>query len=331
MSRRESRDSMGKRPQPRRFEIEPSPKRSRRDGKPAPERSLYDNQNHVEDAERGQTHRRRLQDALPLEAAAEASDFKIQSGVSGKGPINNKPDETVDGFKHPSDPTEVPRSRSYFQHDERGSAGQGGRSFIRRPYERGRRTDLRERFSEKPREALASSDRKPRDDKAQERPSNNVWRHDGYYELEAEAPQPAVRKRPAFSEKKLLPVEDATSADVHANDYLNQPDQSRNSGARKSENRENQDLHGLEELNRQYSEPEGRNMRDERRGSFHFGGGTRGRDRYDRRYNRFDRNHDRTVGPRVEKWKHDLFDEANRSPPKNDEDQIAKIEALLAL
>ncbi|KAK9116907.1 hypothetical protein Sjap_015854 [Stephania japonica] len=34
---------------------------------------------------------------------------------------------------------------------------------------------------------------------------------------------------------------------------------------------------------------------------------------------------------RAEKWKHDMFDEANRSPtPKNEDDQIAKIEALLA-
>jgi hypothetical protein len=32
-----------------------------------------------------------------------------------------------------------------------------------------------------------------------------------------------------------------------------------------------------------------------------------------------------------EKWKHDLFDDANKSPTtKNEEDQIAKIERLLA-
>ena len=36
-------------------------------------------------------------------------------------------------------------------------------------------------------------------------------------------------------------------------------------------------------------------------------------------------------GVRVEKWKHDLFEEGNRSPtPKKEEDQIAKVEALLA-
>ncbi|CAA2999701.1 Hypothetical predicted protein [Olea europaea subsp. europaea] len=39
----------------------------------------------------------------------------------------------------------------------------------------------------------------------------------------------------------------------------------------------------------------------------------------------------RPTGGRVEKWKHDLYEESNRSPtPKNEEDQIAKIEALLA-
>ena len=33
----------------------------------------------------------------------------------------------------------------------------------------------------------------------------------------------------------------------------------------------------------------------------------------------------------AEKWKHDLFDEGNRSsPPKNEEEEIAKLEALLA-
>ena len=36
-------------------------------------------------------------------------------------------------------------------------------------------------------------------------------------------------------------------------------------------------------------------------------------------------------GTRAEKWKHDMFGEANRSPTtKNEEDQIAKVEALLA-
>ncbi|KAF5733205.1 hypothetical protein HS088_TW17G00745 [Tripterygium wilfordii] len=51
----------------------------------------------------------------------------------------------------------------------------------------------------------------------------------------------------------------------------------------------------------------------------------RGRDRYGGKQGYHSSN------GRVEKWKHDLFHEANRSPTlKNEENQIAKVEALLA-
>ncbi|XP_021750189.1 uncharacterized protein LOC110715875 [Chenopodium quinoa] len=40
----------------------------------------------------------------------------------------------------------------------------------------------------------------------------------------------------------------------------------------------------------------------------------------------------RSSGSQAEKWKHDLYDEANRSPPpKKEEDPVAKVEALLSL
>lgn len=75
------------------------------------------------------------------------------------------------------------------------------------------------------------------------------------------------------------------------------------------------------------------NQRDFRRGSFSSrdrysggGGSYRGRERFNGRLGQR-----RQSGEPVDKWKHDLFDEANRSPtPKNEEDQIAKVEALLA-
>ncbi|KAK9085783.1 hypothetical protein Sjap_026194 [Stephania japonica] len=57
--------------------------------------------------------------------------------------------------------------------------------------------------------------------------------------------------------------------------------------------------------------------------------GSRGRDRFNGRNGELNQYRPPTV--RAEKWKHDMFDEANRSPtPKNEDDQIAKIEALLA-
>jgi hypothetical protein len=57
-----------------------------------------------------------------------------------------------------------------------------------------------------------------------------------------------------------------------------------------------------------------------------YGGGNyRGRGRFSERQGH------RPSGMQGEKWKHDLFDDANKSPTtKNEEDQIAKIERLLA-
>ncbi|KAG7014940.1 hypothetical protein SDJN02_22571, partial [Cucurbita argyrosperma subsp. argyrosperma] len=56
------------------------------------------------------------------------------------------------------------------------------------------------------------------------------------------------------------------------------------------------------------------------------GGNYRGRDRFSER-----KGYRAGGSTRVEKRKHDLFHEANRSPtPKNEEDQISKVEALLA-
>lgn len=61
------------------------------------------------------------------------------------------------------------------------------------------------------------------------------------------------------------------------------------------------------------------------------GSGGRGRGNY-RGRDRFDARQDyRPSNTRGDKWTHDLFQDANRSPtPKDEEDQIAKVEALLA-
>ena len=91
-----------------------SPKRSRRDGKPATERPLSNLGFDVRDqSDREQKHRRRLQDALPLEALPEA-DSKLEVGA-GRKEFDKKTNALRDGTKSSSNPTEVPRSRSYFQ------------------------------------------------------------------------------------------------------------------------------------------------------------------------------------------------------------------------
>ncbi|KAI3903313.1 hypothetical protein MKW98_031967 [Papaver atlanticum] len=61
-------------------------------------------------------------------------------------------------------------------------------------------------------------------------------------------------------------------------------------------------------------------------------GGYRGRDGLNERHGERNEYRSRPTSFRAEKWKHDLYDEANKSPSqKNEEDQIAKVEALLAL
>lgn len=91
-----------------------SPKRSRRDGKPETERTSSGH--NLETADSGgpdQKHRRRLQDALPLEVPV-APVSKSGEDVVNKG-FNKKSDGQLNGTNRPSDATEVPRSQSYFQ------------------------------------------------------------------------------------------------------------------------------------------------------------------------------------------------------------------------
>ncbi len=91
-----------------------SPKKSRRDGKPETERVPSNTNLDVGDhADRDQRHRRRLQDALPLEAPL-APDSKRENGAVSKE-SDKKPDEHREGSKHSSDPTEASRPRSFFQ------------------------------------------------------------------------------------------------------------------------------------------------------------------------------------------------------------------------
>ncbi|XP_058069856.1 uncharacterized protein LOC131218954 [Magnolia sinica] len=345
MSRREEgRDSHHQSKRlPSRVEKETSPKRPRRDGKPATERISSNNHN-VEiasPASADQKHRRRLQDALPLEAPL-APDSKTRPDVDNKG-SEKKTEEPPDATKRSSNPTEVPRSRSYFQHDERSSAGQGGRSFSRRATERSRWSDPKDRSSDRTRDKIVAHDMQKGDERTQAQADNSsAWRHDGFFELESEAPP--SRKRPAFREKKI-PAEPGNPAGAAATESVKQTRFDRPTFNNiKREERGGHTPHGSDKPEKPLIETDEKNARTEDRAPprgemprggfpsrerFGSGGSFRGRDRFGGRYG--ERNQHRQGAVRVEKWKHDLFDEANRSPtPKNEEDQIAKVEALLA-
>ncbi|XP_073143271.1 uncharacterized protein [Henckelia pumila] len=330
MSRREDRSSDSKRHRSR-FDREPSPKRSRRDGKPATERPHSHPELDKDKSSSDQRHHRRLQDALPLEAPL-GRDAKVETGMVSKE-SEEKFNGDPEGSNHPTDPAKIPRSRAYFQHDDRGIARQDGRGFSRRTdSERGWWRDHKAQQNSRTENKMLSSDTRRKDEKEMDNRENNTWRHDGYFEMEAN-PKPPGRKRPSFSEQKITtadPEKEDKSA-PSANPMLPNPEDR----SAKSEKREERVHHS------RYSDKPERPLAREResskgepwRGNFtsrdrHGSSGRyRGKDQFTARQGY------RPLGDggRVEKWKHDLYNETNRSPtPKNDEDQISKIEALLA-
>ncbi|KAL5788079.1 hypothetical protein ACOSP7_005028 [Xanthoceras sorbifolium] len=327
MSRREGRDSDSKRHRSR-FDRETSPKRSRWDGEPAtervPGRNNSDTEGHID---QHKTHHRRLQDALPLEAPSAAAT-KAETGSLTKE-SDKKPNGLHEKTKLSS---QVPRSRSFFQHDERG-AGQVDRSYDRgeateRDWQRDSRNRKNERAAEK-RETYGTRDR---DEKSQTKGAeNNVWHHDGFFKLEADPPAPA-RKRRAFREEKI--TLDSENADKTAVESvkMNRTDRTerREERGRNSHysDRVEKPSNGDRFPNRGEAERGGYPYRQRHGGNGGGGGGRgdfRGRDRFDGRQEY------RSSGTGGDKWKHDLFQDANRSPtPKDEEDQIAKVEAILA-
>ncbi|KAK9286284.1 hypothetical protein L1049_014674 [Liquidambar formosana] len=340
MSRREGRDSDSKRHRSK-FDREPSPKRSRRDGKPATERIPSNPSLDIGDhTERNQKHRQRLQDALPLETPLPP-DSKVETGAVSKESDKKtsglkEPDENTSGLhigtKHSTDPTEVPRSRSYFQHDERGNAGQVGRNFSRRATtERGWWRDSKDQHSEREVNKTGNYETQQRDEKSQaRRDDNRVWRHDGFFEMEADPALPA-RKRPAFREKKN--PADSENVEKAATEPVKPNRSDRPAlGSERREEREGRNSRHLDRTEKPFvgdrvppnrGEAQRAGPSRERYGG--GGGNYRGRDRFNGRQGYHS-------SGRVEKWKHDLYDESTRSPPpKNEEDQIAKVEALLAL
>ncbi|KAI6678179.1 hypothetical protein NL676_038975 [Syzygium grande] len=326
MSRREGREPDSRRRRSR-FDREPSPKRSRMDGKPEAERVP----GNTDPGERDGKHGRQLLGTSSLEAL---SRFDSKAGTLAEGKDSEKKafGTNSDGRKHSSDLTEVPRSRSYFQHDERGSARQGGRSSGHRaPTERGWWKDSKDQGTGRATNKTATMDVKQREENPRKGDDRSTWRHDGYFEMEANQAPPAARKRPAFREQKI-------PADINADkvtDEAVKPSHTASDGERNEERRRY--LHNSERSGKTDFRDRARPYRreDQRGGGFisreGYGGGGGG-NRYNRGRESFTgRQTYRPGGARIEKWTHDLYDETNKSPsPKNEDDRLAKIEALLA-
>lgn len=236
------------------------------------------------------------------------------------------------------------------QHDEHGSSEHGGRSSVRRGTgesssylpiyylfllslvdffnlftDHSRWSDPKEQSSDRFKDKVLLQ--QPRAD------DSNAWKHDGFYELEKEVP--SARKRPAFREKKVE-APPAAAAAANGSEATRVPAARREERAHYSrgfENKPDRPLHRADE--RSFRRGDGSFQRgDTQRGGYQArdrfgGGGTWGQDRFNGRYG--ERSMHRPGGFQAEKWKHDLFDDANKSPPpKNEEEQIAKVEALLA-
>ncbi|XP_020575479.1 uncharacterized protein LOC110021361 [Phalaenopsis equestris] len=321
MSRRERdvRDSHSKRLHSR-FDREPSPKKLKRDEKPEVNMAHSSHRNSSSKEAAGHEQKERsMKVDVPLKAPPASSTLGPQNE---KKILERKDNKLPVRTQHSSDNREAPRSRSYYQHDERSIAGQGGRNFNRRETEHRKWDDLREQ----PMKDLPKKDERPQSHPDEK---TSIWRHDRFHELESGAP--TLKKRPAFREKKV-PVEPETDTAATGSDKPKLPTS------------EPPDLAATKREERGGFYPRADDRRERRAdGLYHREiqrNAGQSRERYGAMRGRGDRSNvvrygtrdsNRAGGFEVDKWKHDLFDEANRSPPrKNEEEQIAKVEALLA-
>lgn len=319
-----------------------SPGRTKRYGKPATERASHGNTGAVPDVTvQDQKRRRRLQDPLPLEVPLHETEA-LRKGSDSKSYNSSKP-------------TNVPHAGSYFQHDER-NAVSSSRNVRRRPYpDHGSWSDSsKSRTTDRYGDRADYADVRGRENRAQvlakEEGSDKVWRHDGFFELEANEPQ--ERRRPAFRETKVVSQDgDSGSKTAIAIDKRDGYNKVADSIKREGRGDANERHHEIETWSERVSEggwrgrenvPRNEDVergrwleRDPHNDRFQYRGrfssSLRGRERPGRQFDGSESNQLRSRTFSAEKWKHDLFDQANRSPtPKTEEDQIAKIEALLA-
>ncbi|KAL3614345.1 hypothetical protein CASFOL_042419 [Castilleja foliolosa] len=326
MSRREDRSSDARRHRSR-FDREPSPKRSRRDDNKQERERLPVNTKLDNDRDSDRKHHRQLRDPPPLQPAS-AHDSKIETRTMNKD-TDNRTIGPLEITKKISDPAKVPQPRLlYSRHDEVAGAGQNGRAFNRSMTDRehGSWRDHKEHQNSRTevKKAVASDvkNEKPRDGRYENRPS----RHDEYFRTEA---NPAL-KRPAFREQKI-PAVDSEKIEKTATDSEKKIQNQRGAeSGRRDERRFNSERSGRHERSSFVRDKEltrGEAMSNSRD---RYGGGLRSGYRGREGFSGV-QGFDRPAGGRVEKWKHDLYDEANRSPKaKNEEEQISKIEALLA-
>ncbi|GAA0170403.1 hypothetical protein LIER_24671 [Lithospermum erythrorhizon] len=185
------------------------------------------------------------------------------------------------------------------KHHHRHNSGQSARNFRRREP-----TDSREHHGER-------SSRTAEEDKV---------KHHKFSELQSEH-NPRAKKWPAFRDQKMDAEAEITAANPPKPNNSQLP-------ASESDKKYERECHNYRSWDRRERPTTGERGVANRKGKFLSTdryGDDNGRDRFAARQG------NRLGGGLMDKWKHDLFDESNRSPPpKSEEDQIAKVEALLA-
>ncbi|KAL6867644.1 hypothetical protein ACP4OV_015668 [Aristida adscensionis] len=340
-SRREGRDSHGRRPHSsssRSRRDDPSPRRRRDERRHESDRARYRSRDE-ENAKEDDRDRKRNRDALQRDDSTNAEGKPLGDA---KDEPATRHERSPRGSKRFSEPREAWRPRSFFQdscmHDER---AQGGRRYDHRANDYGRQRDEKEHHVDRDKQKADGHNLQGKVEQAQQQnDGGSTWKHDGFFQLEEEAP--LAKRRPPFQESKMS-LEQETGPVVTAPDARSQkPDQPGSSSAVREERR-NYHTRGFGN-HRQFVRPDDRSFRRgfpdyrndaqrngyDSRGRF-AGRGGMDRDRFNNPYGgRY--NAQPTTGDQGEKWKHDLYDQTTRSPtPKTEEEQIAKVEALLAL
>ncbi|CAJ2630422.1 uncharacterized protein LOC123881935 isoform X3 [Trifolium pratense] len=213
----------------------------------------------------------------------------------------------------------------YKQHDERDSTVQVGRSAGQR--ETDGKVNTQSKESNQRVETNQSRDQ--RDEKSLKKLDGNFQRRESFSERKDD-PTP-VRKRPAFREKKI--TVDSGEANPAATVAVKSSHTDYPPRNERKEERSSNPNH-LDRPEKKIAEDRAPNNREARRDGFssrvRYGGNGgnsnyRGRDKFNGRQDYH------PVKTQTEKWKHDLYQEVNKGPTaKNEDDQIAKLEALLA-
>ncbi|KAJ1686967.1 hypothetical protein LUZ63_018357 [Rhynchospora breviuscula] len=326
MDRSDDRDSHFRRRHSRR-ERTPSPKRFRRDRERDERRNRdlgrFDSSGHDLKHKNNSRETERSRDIKSAEVKGSIDGLKDSSGTKDNGPSD------VDRLN--SDPKEFARSKIYLQHDDRGSSGQVVQIHIRHDADKTRSNLKEHRSGEESNEKTEIEVKHTSKKKA-----DSGWDHDRFVQPDLDL----------LSEKKRLVEPELglkrPNAEQKSSDFANIDEKKTDTRDDRFSRRDDRVV-SRENLPRSWRDDRfarrggGFNRgngngvhRNDFRDRFRGQGPPRGRDRYNGPRLRDGHQQQQTSGVQTDRWKHDKYEEANQSL-NNEEDQIAKVEALLAL